>query len=207
MSVKIYVEGGDRGSLRGECRRAFTEFFRRAGLAGRMPRVVACGSRGDAFDDFRTAVRNSTADQFIMLLVDSEEGVAASDEPWQHVSKRDGWTRPAGAAKDSLCLMVQCMEAWFVADRDCLKAYYGQGFNPRKLPRRPKAEVERIPKADLYAALDRATRNCTKGTYGKSKGKHSKHSFSILATVDPGKVAAASPHARRLLGTLREAVA
>lgn len=93
-------------------------------------------------------------------------------------------------------------KSWFVADRDCLKAYYGQGFNPRKLARRP--EVERIPKADLYAALDRATRNCTKGTYEKSKGKHS---FSILATVDPGKVAAASPHARRLLGTLREAVA
>lgn len=203
VSVKIYVEGGgDRGALKGECRRAFTEFFRRAGFAGRMPRVVACGSRGDAFDDFRTAVRNSAGNQFIMLLIDSEEGVSASAEPWQHVSKRDGWTRPAGAADDSLCLMVQCMEAWFVADRDCLKAYYGQGFNPRKLPRR--REVERIPKADLYAALDKATRNCTKGSYRRRKGRHS---FSILATVDPSKVAAASPHATRLLQTLQRAVA
>lgn len=202
MSVKIYVEGGgDRAALKGECRRAFTEFFRRAGFAGRMPSVVACGSRDNTFDDFRTAVRNSAGDRFIMRLVDSEEGVAESDEPWQHVSKRDGWTRPARAAEDSLCLMVQCMEAWFVADRDCLKAYYGQGFDPRKLPRRP---VERIPKADLYAALDRATRNCTKGTYRRSKGQHS---FSILATVDPGKVATASRHARRLLQTLQRAVA
>ena len=203
MRVKIYVEGGgDASALKRECRRGFTEFFRRAGLAGRMPRVVACGSRGDAFDDFRTAVRNSPGDQFIMLLVDSEEGVAASDEPWQHVSKRDGWTRPARAAEDSLCLMVQCMEAWFVADRDCLTAYYGQGFDLQRLPGRP--EVERIPKADLYEALDSATRNCTKGRYGRSKGRDS---FSILATVDPSKVAVASPHARRLLQTLQEAVA
>lgn len=201
MIVKIYVEGGgDASALRRECRRAFTEFFRRAGFAGRMPSVVACGSRRSAFEDFRAAVRRSSEDQFLMLLVDSEEAVADADTPWQHVSKRDRWSRPACAADDSLCLMVQCMEAWLVADTDNLKAYYGQGFNLRKLPRRP--EVERIPKADLYAALDSATRNCKKGSYGRSKGRHS---FGILATVDPAKVAAASPHAKRLLETLQGA--
>ena len=148
--------------------------------------VLRCGAR--------------TGNQFIMLLVDSEEPVSTSDGPWQHVSKRDSWTRPARAADEGLCLMVQCMEAWFVADSDCLKAYYGQGFNVRTLPRRP--EVESIAKADLYTALDRATQNCAKGKYGRGKGRHS---FGILATVDPNKVAAASPHARRLLQTLREA--
>ena len=201
MRVKIYVEGGgDANALKRECRRGFSEFFRRAGLEGRMPRIVACGSRDDTFDDYRTALQSNSGDQFIILLVDSEEGVATSDGPWQHVLKRDGWTRPARAEDESLCLMVQCMEAWFVADRDCLKAYYGQGFNVLKLPRRP--EVESIAKADLYAALDRATQNCTKGRYGRGKGRHS---FGILATADPDKVAAASPHARRLLQTLREA--
>ena len=203
MRVKIYVEGGgDASALKRECRRGFSEFFRKAGLEGRMPQVVACGSRDNAFDDFRTAVRRAAGDQFTLLLVDSEEGVAMSDSPWDHVSKRDRWTRPARAGAESLCLMVQCMEAWFVADKDSLKAYYGQGFDLRRLPRRP--EVEKIPKADLYAALDRATRNCTKGKYRRAKGRHS---FSILATVDPSKVAAASPHASRLLQTLREAVA
>ena len=201
MSVKIYVEGGgDASALKRECRRGFSEFFRRAGLEGRMPRIVACGSRDNAFDDFCTAVLSTGGDQFIMLLVDSEEPVSTSDGPWQHVSKRDSWTRPARAADEGLCLMVQCMEAWFVADSDCLKAYYGQGFNVRTLPRRP--EVENIAKADLYAALDRATQNCAKGKYGRGKGRHS---FGILATVDPNKVAAASPHAKRLLQTLREA--
>lgn len=39
-----------------------------------------------------------------------------------------------GAEDHSLHLMVQCMEAWLVADPDCLKAYYGRGFNERRLP-------------------------------------------------------------------------
>lgn len=164
-----------------------------------MPRIVACGSRDSAFDRFRTAVRGKSGNQFVMLLVDSEEGVAESDGPWQHVRKRDNWTQPASAADDSLCLMVQCMEAWFVADRECLRAYCGPGFNAGRLP--GTREVERIAKADLYTALDGATRNCNKGKYTKNKGRHS---FRILATVDPDKVAVASPHARRLLQTLRE---
>ena len=25
--------------------------------------------------------------------------------------------------------MVQCMEAWFLADKDCLAAFFGLGFN------------------------------------------------------------------------------
>ena len=201
MTAKIYVEGGgDTNALRRECRRGFRAFFQRAGFEGRMPRIVACGSRQNAFDRFRTAVSSESGKQFIMLLVDSEEAVAASDGPWQHVRKRDDWTQPARAADHSLCLMVQCMEAWLVADRDCLKAYYGQDFNERRLPGSP--EVERIAKADLYAALDGATRHCSKGRYTRNKGRHS---FDILAKADPDKVSAASPHARRLLRTLREA--
>lgn len=199
VRVKIYVEGGGDGNrLKRACRQGFGEFFRKAGLDGRMPRIVACGSRDNAFESFLTAMRRADTKQFIMLLVDSEEEVATSGGPWAHVSKRDGWTRPARAAEDSLHLLVQCMEAWLVADRDCLKVYYGRGFNSRRLPRR--REVESIAKADLHAALDRATRDCAKGKYSRRKGPHS---FRILANVDPGKVAAVSRYAKRLLETLR----
>ena len=131
-----------------------------------------------------------------MLLVDSEEGVAPSDGPWAHVLKRDGWTRPDTAADDSLHFMVQCMEAWFVADKDALRVYFGHEFNLRRLPGR--REVEAIAKADLYAALHNATRQCAKGRYAKGRD-----SFRILATVDPETVAEASPHAKRLLDMLR----
>lgn len=43
--MKIYVEGGgDSKELKTRCRRGFSNFFEKAGLKGRMPRVVACGS-------------------------------------------------------------------------------------------------------------------------------------------------------------------
>lgn len=197
MRVKIYVEGGgDTNALKRECRRGFSEFFRRSGLEGRMPKVVASGSRNSAFKDFCTALRSADSGQFIMLLVDSEDGLDAGAGLWEHVSKRDKWTRPELAGEDSLHLMVQCMESWIVADKDCLRAYYGQDFKPQRLPQRP--EVERIAKADLYASLAGATQDCGKGAYSKGQ-----HSFDILAMLDTEKVAAASPYARRLLETLR----
>ena len=197
MTVKIYVEGGgDSNALRRECRRGFSEFFRKSGLEGRMPGIVACGSRENAFDDFRTAIQRTDGSLFVILLVDSEEGVVPSDGPWEHVLKQDGWTRPDPAADDSLHFMVQCMEAWFVADKDSLKVYYGDEFNSQRLPRNP--DVEAVAKADLYTALHNATRRCAKGKYGKGRD-----SFRILETVDPDTVAAASPYARRLLDTLR----
>ena len=131
-----------------------------------------------------------------MLLVDSERGIVPSDRPWEHVLEQDGWTRPLTVGDDSLHFMVQCMEAWFVADKDSLKMYYGHGFNSGRLPGNP--EVEAVTKADLYTALRNATRQCAKGQYAKGRD-----SFRILATVDPETVAEASPYARRLLDILR----
>lgn len=56
MSVKVYVEGGgDSSALKRKCREGFREFFRKIGLQGRMPRIVACGPRNNAYDDFCTA--------------------------------------------------------------------------------------------------------------------------------------------------------
>ena len=90
-----------------------------------------------------------------------------------------------------------CMEAWFLADRDALAAYFGQGFNRNALPGRQ--EVEEVAKADLFDALKNATRQCRKGEYGKGR-----HSFDILEQIDPDKVRNASPHAQHLVNTLQE---
>ena len=132
-----------------------------------------------------------------MLLVDSEAPVAAGTEPWRHLKDRDGWDRPAGADDGHVHLMVQCMEAWFLADRATLAAYFGDGFSENSLPRR--TDVEEISKQDLESGLNAATRNSRpKGAYRKGRD-----SFSILADLDPDKVANASPHAKRFLETLR----
>ena len=199
MSVKVYVEGGGdrKGGLGARCREGFRTFFDKAGLTGRMPRIVACGGRQQTYDDFCSALANATDDKFIVLLVDSEDPVAEGAGPWAHLKNRDNWDRPAGAADDNAHLMAQCMEAWFFADKDSLAKYFGAGFNRKALSARP--DIENIPKADLKKNLKAATRRCEpKGEYDKGG-----HSFAVLAALDPAKVTAASPHAEQLVKTLR----
>lgn len=198
MKVKIYVEGGGDGKdLRTRCRKGFSSFFENANLAGRMPRVVACGDRETAFDKFHTAFGARKTEEFIVLLVDSEGPVVAGVGPWQHLAGRDDWDKPPAATDEHAHLMVQCMEAWFLADRDGLAEYFGRHFNLTALPRR--REIEEVAKDDVFDGLRKATRRCNKGQYGKGQ-----HSFGILEETDPAKVIDASPHAKRLIDTLRE---
>ena len=198
MTTRLYVEGGgDRKPLRTECRQAFREFLRKAGLAGRLPRIFASGGRQQAYDDIRHALRASRDGDFVVLLVDSEGPIATDAERWRHLKDRDGWDKPAGTTDDQVHLMVQCMEAWFLADRAALTGYFGDGFNENSLPRR--AAVEEVSKQDLERGLNAATRNSrTKGAYHKGRD-----SFALLADLDPDKVADASPHAKRFLEALR----
>lgn len=197
MRVKVYVEGGGEGKdLRRRCRRGFSTFFRKASLTGRMPKIIACGARDKTCSDFRTALANAADNEFIVLLVDSEGPVAEGAGPWLHLKNRDHWDKPASATDDNAHLMVQCMEAWFLADKDVLATFFGGGFNRNALPGRP--DVEHISQSDLENGLKNATRQCNpKGEYHKGR-----HSFAILAELDPEKVTNASPHAKRLVKTL-----
>ncbi len=201
MKVTVYVEGGgDTKALSTECRGGFREFFRKAGLSGRMPKIVACGSREQAFDDFRNALTELPEGEFIILLVDSEQPVEDGNSPWRHLKQSDNWTKPETADDDSAHLMVQCMEAWFVADRDMVAKYFGKEFRSSALPARP--DIEDIAKKDVLDGLKNATRKCGRGLeYEKSR-----HSFKILAKIDPRRVKEASPHAKRLVKTLIERV-
>ena len=193
MNVKLYVEGGgDSRELRTACRRAFTKFIEKAGTAGRMPRIVACGSRQNAYDSFKTA--HVHEDGNVMLLVDAEAPVT-SQEPWQHLNARDGWERPDAATNEQCHLMVQVMESWFLADVDVLASFYGNGFRRVSLPQNPN--IEQVSKQDIDDGLTDATRHVTKGRYSKGK-----HSFEILAKLDPAKVRKASPYADRLISAL-----
>ena len=199
MTVKLYVEGGGdhNKALQSACRRGFAKFLERAGLTNRMPRIVACGGRRQAYDHFKTAHDRPAPDEFVILLVDSEARVTAA-RPWEHVEHRegDGWERPDGASDDQLHFMVQMMEAWFHADPDALKRYFGAGFRPAALSK--CANIEEISKADLLDGLKRATQGCEKNEYSKGR-----HSFPILETLDPHKVRTASPrHAGRFLDVM-----
>lgn len=207
--IVLYVEGGgDSDSLHVECRRAFSSFLEKAGLAGKMPRIVACGSRDDAYDKFKTACCRSTSGCIPLLLVDSEESV--SDEysagtdcrkwrPWEHLKARDNWDRPENASDEQCNLMVECMENWLIADVESLRKYYGHDFNGNKISARAGNDVEGIHKSEVYSLLDEATRNT------KQKGRYSKggHSFEILALIDSNLVIAKSKWAERFVKYLR----
>jgi len=196
VSFKIYVEGGgDAQRLRTDCRKGFRLFFQNAGLHGKMPAVVACGPRDDAFDSFCTAIKKSDPSELPLLLVDSEEEVSKSS--WEHLSARDGWDKPEEATDNHVYLMVQCMEAWFLADPECLKSYFGDKFRESALS--GNLVIESIAKVSILNSLKMSTRDATtKGEYNKGK-----HSFEILGKIDPKKVESASPHAKKLLDKLR----
>ncbi|MFT4102278.1 MAG: DUF4276 family protein [Burkholderiaceae bacterium] len=204
--VKLYVEGGgETAALRAACREGFKTFISRAGIE-RRPRIVACGSRQDAYDSFCTAIQNGE-DAF--LLVDSETVVAAwhqkgqpdAWQPWAHLktAQGNGWDKPTHSADTDCHLMVQVMESWLLADREALKAFFGQGFKDNALPAASNA-IEGIAKPQVYNALAQATSNCkTKSTYGKGE-----HSFKVLTQIDPAKVVQASPWAKRFVDELRK---
>ena len=197
MSIKLFVEGGGEGNLqKRRFRTSFMLFLEKAGLAGNMPRIVASGSRNDTFDDFKAELSKSNTNA--MLLVDSEGPVSApatDAQPWRHLQARDGWERPPGATDGQCHLMVQVMESWFLADREALVAYYGQGFQTGALPQNP--HIEQVPRQDVEAGLNRAARNTVKGSYNKGRD-----SFEILGRLAPAKVTNASPYAKRFIDAL-----
>lgn len=199
MNVTVYVEGGGtRRALKNRCRQGFSEFFRSAGLSGRMPRIFAGGGRRATYDSYRTALAKATESDFAVLLVDSEGPVAARSDAWTHLNIHDKWEKPRGATDDAAHLMVQCMEAWFLADKSALVKFFGDSFNENSLPRR--ADVEEVSTGDIARGLEMATRQCKrKGAYAKGR-----HSFAILAELDSKKVTSDSPHAKRLIDTLLE---
>ncbi|MBW1722742.1 MAG: DUF4276 family protein [Deltaproteobacteria bacterium] len=196
--MKIYVEGGgDHAKLKRECRRAFSKFFEKAGFKGRMPRIVACGSRGSTYDDFCTAVGTATNEELPLLLVDSEAPVqsqhqrAGHFDPWGHLHALDCWEQPANSDDEQAHLMVQCMEAWFLADRQCLQNFFGNNYQSTALPGNP--DIETVEKQQLFDALENSTHHTQKGEYRKGA-----HSFKILELLDPDKVFKKSPWAERL---------
>jgi hypothetical protein len=198
---KLFVEGGgdDNSALKTECRRAFRKLLEAAGFEGMLPRVVPAGGRRSAYDQFCTAVRGRQGHDVAVLLVDSETAVSESS-PWDHVKNREGdeWDKPDGASDDQLHLMVQCMEAWFLADRRAMRDFFGAGYRESALPS-GNAEIEKVPKEDLESSLRAATKDTTtKGEYRKGK-----HSFKLLELVDPDLVRKASPWAERFFSTLR----
>lgn len=197
--IVIYVEGGgDTAGQKAELRQGFDGLLKEQKSAACRKRLrwklVPCGGRVAAYDAFVNAAATQPA-KLHVLLVDSERGVpartgdAAQDAAARvdHLVAQDGWRRLADTPAERVHLMVQCMEAWLVADPAALAKFYGQGFREDVLPARPNLEEE--PKKDLYDKLERATAATQKRAYAKIR--HARH---LLGRVNSERVADRCPH-------------
>jgi hypothetical protein len=179
VSGTIYLEGGgDSKELHTRCREGFRKLFERCGFQGRMPRLVACGGRGAAFDDFKIAHGKKSGSDLVAMLIDSEDPPDSPLSPWQHLKNRDGWDRPSRAYAYQVLFMVTCMETWILADRATLAEHYGSKLQTSALP--PLTGLESMLRHDFHEKLMHSTRKCSNAF---QKGRRS---FEVLAKLAPG---------------------
>ena len=211
--IAIYIEGGgNTAQERAELRNGFDQLLDAQKQSARKKqlrwKLVPSGGRDAAYKDFTNATGQADDETLCILLVDSETGlsaelpISANETPEamkcrrladaqvrrDHVVNRDHWDLK-NVPPERIHLMVRCMEAWIVADREGLAKYYlvkGVGFYVNALPARDNLEDE--PKKSLYDKLQKATRDATKGEYAKIK-----HASKLLGLIDPKKVAARCP--------------
>jgi hypothetical protein len=92
--IAIYVEGGgDTTQTLDPIRRGMSAFLKSVVDAVRQRRIrwriIPCGGRGLAYRAFVDALENEP-EVFNMLLVDSEDPVAITVSPWDHLKGREG---------------------------------------------------------------------------------------------------------------------
>jgi hypothetical protein len=197
----VYVEGGgDRKYAREEVKRGFRGLLSELVSEARKRHihwdVIACGGRERTFERF-TADLGRYPDSLSVLLVDSEGPVQGAGSR-EHLRARDGWDL-SEVTDEQVHLMVEAVEAWIVADAECLRAYYGQRFNAGALPSRD--DLEMVSKAQLASALDRATRTTQKGEYHKIR-----HCPDLLEKMDAAKARDRCRYCRALFDALCDAI-
>jgi hypothetical protein len=188
--IAIYLEGGgDTAQQKAELRTGMDALLGPEKQAAREKklgwRMVPCGGGPQTFDAFYHALREAEKETLLVLLVDSETPIAAETKNAQANAnarvKHLAQSNLSIADPKQVHLMVQCMEAWIIADPQALADFYGQNFHAKSLPNRQNLEEE--PKAEVLAKLKRATTKTQKGEYAKIK-----HASKLLKLIDRARV-------------------
>jgi len=179
MEIRIYFEGNKA------LRSGFEIFFSELKTAAREARsTLELIAAKDGLSAYRKAERTH-GQAWNLLLKDSEESMPENP---QQLCERHG-INPG--AVDRVFWMIELMEAWFLADRDALSEYYGDGFRQNAIG--DTADVERVSKADVRDRLRRATRDTSKGEYDKVG-----HAPYLLEKLDSQRVRDRAQHCRQL---------
>ena len=188
--VWLYFEGDPA------LRAGFHVFFRDLVTMARDRRIRfrMVAGEADPVSDFARGMRQAPAATHI-LLIDSE-GPDGGD-PVGALRRRGDADCLAGlaVAADQVFLMVQVMEAWFLADRSTLTEFYGEGFLPGRLP--SGARIEDIPKPDVLHGLHDATKGSIKQAYHKTR-----HAPDLLQRVAVPQVRRQAANCDRIFSVL-----
>lgn len=197
--VVIYIEGDTKQKGKGNAitlRQGFRSFFQAAET--NVPiEIKLLGSREMAIKIFLSEVEYNS-DNFAVLLVDSEGEIGENETPKSFLQKISDKFDFKNIKEDQCHLMVRLMESWFLADKERLAGFYGRNFNSNALPK--NKNVEKIPKDDVLTGLKNATRNTSKGEYGKGA-----HSGEILQKINPDPVRKSSEHCERMFAAIKKA--
>jgi hypothetical protein len=205
MEIKLYVEGGGKGSHKRatiKLQQGFDSFFRELKDAAQNKKIsfkiIPAGNTQNTYDDFIFSVENSPQ-SFNLMLVDSDDAVTENETARQFLqSKYKKWK--LRKVEDEQChLMVQIMESWFIADVDALKIFYGKEFKESAIPK--NKNVEAIEKEIIEKSLKTATVKTQKGEYHKIE-----HGTKILELINPQKIREAAPHCRKLFEAISEKI-
>ena len=122
--------------------------------------------------DFKLEHESGEPGHYVILLVDSEGPLERDDiSSWDHfraTGQLEEASKPAEVHQAHL--MVQCMEAWFMADRETVAKYFGKRVKISDLPGPENNNIERIAKAKIFDALDKAARRFLKSKGTKKQG-------------------------------------
>ena len=195
VNARLYIEGGGDGKAgKSRCREGFRKLLEKCDFGGRMPSLIACGSRDSAYHRFNSAQEHGSTNGYVALLIDSEEPLSNINDTWEHLMRRDRWQRPRGVQDEQVLFMTTCMETWIVADYKALSAHFGQGFQASALP--PHNDLEKRPRAEVLGKLKHATHDCL-APYEKGA-----KSFAVLGKLDPVTLDSYLPSFRRALRIL-----
>lgn len=203
--IRIYIEGGGKGRNKATTvtfNKGFNAFLWELRKQARAKNIrwslISCGSTDETYRDFERSVK-SNKESFNVLVVDADEAVADDETAREFLQKKHKKWKLKNIDDEQCHLMVQIMEAWFIADIDALKNYYGQGFNQNAIPK--TINVEAIDKASVEIGLKNATRNTQKREYHKIN-----HGCELLERVDSSKVRQAARHCENLFEVIRKKI-
>ena len=201
ISLKIIVEGGSKenNTFTTEFRKAFQAFFSKGStrIENRELRLKVIPGCADPVKSFFIELKRSGDSDRVFLLLDSEkefsaDGLYGFAERVRELKEQNNWKKAPDIPDDSIHFMVALMESWFIADKDALKAYYGNRFRDNQIP--DAINVEVYEKQRVFNILKAATRDTQKGPYSKTN-----HSYRILNIINPSLVSKAAPQCKRLL--------